>query len=108
MAIDDFYKACIRKRPTISQNDYGEPIKTFSNKTIYGYWEGASSNNQYSEGGRWAISTQLTFLTSESDIIRNDIIVLDSENFRIIGRNTDGGNKGHHYEVLLERVDNID
>lgn len=108
MAIEDFYVACVRKRASYSQNDYGEPVKSYANTNINGYYNGQPSNNQVFMGGKWVVQTQLTFMTDDSDIQHDDIVVIGSDNFRVIGRRVDGGNKGHHYEVLIERVDSID
>jgi hypothetical protein len=108
MAIEDFYVECTRKRPTHTINDYGETVKTYTDTTINGYYNGQPSNTQVFMGGKWVIQSQLTFLTDDSDIQHDDIVVIESDNFRVIGRRADGGNKGHHYEVLVERVDSID
>lgn len=108
MAIEDFYIDCVRKRPTHTTNDYGEPTKSYTNTNIKGYYNGQPSSSQEFIGGKWIVRTQLTFLTDDSDIQHDDIVVIDSDNFRVIGRSANGGNKDHHYEVQIERIDNID
>lgn len=100
--------SCVRKRPTYSENDYGKPTKSYSNTNILGYYNGKPSSTQVFIGGKWVTQSQLTFLTNDSEIQHGDIVVINSNNFRVIGPPADGGNKGHHYEVLIERVDKID
>lgn len=108
MAIEDFYVDCVRKRATFTTNEYGESVKSYNSTNIKGYYNGQPSNNQVFIGDKWVVQSQLTFLTDDSDIQHDDLVVIESENFRVIGRRADGGNKAHHYEVLIERVDDID
>jgi hypothetical protein len=108
MAIEDYYIDCTRKRPTYPTNDYGEPVKTYVDTQIQGYCNGKPSNTQIFMGGKWVIQSQTMFLTNDSEIQHDDLVVIGTDNFRVIGRPANGGNKGHHYEVLVERIDSID
>lgn len=109
MAIEDYYKPCTRKRTSYTTNVYGEEVKSYTDTTINGYSSGQPSSVQVFQGGKWVTQSQITFLTDDSDIKHDDLVVLESgDTYRVIGKRANGGNQDHHYEVLIERVDNID
>lgn len=108
MAIEDFFKPLVRKRPTHGTNNKGEPTKTYTDTNIKGYYNGPPAGNAQFSAGKWSSKYQTKLLCDDSDIQHNDIVVIDSENWRVIGPRADGGNKTHHYEVLIERIDQVD
>ena len=108
MAIEDFYLDIVRKRPKHAVNNKGETVKTYTNTNIKGFYNGQPSSSQLFAGGKWATKYSTTLLTNDADIQHDDIVFINSENWRVVGFRANSGNKNHHYEVQIERLDQVD
>jgi hypothetical protein len=106
MAINDFYKECIRQRKTIAKNAKGESINTLSNTTIEGF-VGSLSTVEQNIGGKLTGKSQYKFFTSDSGIMYNDLLVYGSYTYRVCSPPKDAGGLRHHYKMYVELIENV-
>lgn len=104
--IEDFYVSATRKTiNTANKNDSHEYVKTYTNSTINCYI-GSRSSYEISEGGKWITKDQYKFY-ADTNCIYGDIIVYNSENYRLISDMQNTINKNHHYKGYVEKLENI-
>lgn len=104
--IEDFYESMTRKTPTYSKNAQYEGTPTYASTTINGYI-GSRSDQEQMTAGKWSIRSQQKFY-SDTLCVHGDIIVFDSENYRVIGKMQNTIGLGHHYKGYVEHCTNID
>lgn len=105
--IEDFYESMTRKEVTgFTKNAQGEGVPSYSNSTINGYI-GSPSDFEQMIGGKWTIKSQRRFY-ADTLCVHGDLIVFNSENYRIIGKMQNTVGLGHHYKGYVEHCTNID
>lgn len=104
--IEDYYVSITRKVPTNPKNSKFEYVPSYTQSTINGYI-GSRTDIQQPEGGKWTVKTQYRFF-SDTNCNHGDIVVFNSENYRLISDMQNTINLGHHYKGYVEKVEGVD
>lgn len=104
--IEDFYESMTRKTPTFANNAQYEGVPSYASTTINGYI-GSRSDMEQMIAGKWTIKSLLKFY-SDTKCVHGDLIVFDSDNYRVVGKMQNTINIDHHYKGYVEHCTNID
>ena len=109
MAIQDYYRTLTTQRKTLVNNGFGGQEETWAdNITIQGLINQASSNEILAAAQHQNIIDSKLFTDVDQDIKVDDRVrdsIDGNKIYRIVSVPKDTVNRGHHWKILLRRVD---
>lgn len=105
--IEDYYIACVRKRPgATSKNSKYEYQTTYTTTNINGY-VGSRSSMEQIVGEKNTSKNQYKFYCDDFALAYGDLIVYNSKNYRVISDPQNTINANHHIKAIVEHIVNV-
>lgn len=107
MAIEDFYVSCTRKRPAGSTvNSKYEYQQSYADTTINGYL-GSRSNSESVVAGKLTVTTEYKFYCDDFSMLYGDIVLYETNYYRVISVPQNTVHKNHHMKVIVEKIEGV-
>lgn len=105
--IEDFYVACVRRRPGAStKNSKFEYTTTYTSTNINGYL-GSRSSMEQKFGEKNTLKSQFKFYCDDLLLAYGDLIDYESSTYRVVSSPQNTVHLDHHIKVYVEHVENI-
>lgn len=105
--IEDYYIACVRKRPAAStKNSKYEYQTSYTNTNINGYL-GDRSGTEQIISEKNAVKGQYNFYCDDFALQYGDVIYYNLKNYKVISDPQNTINANHHIKAIVEWIANI-
>jgi hypothetical protein len=107
MAVDNFFVACVRRRPgASSKNSKYESIITYTSTNINGY-VGSRSNQEQKYSEKYTLKTQFKFYCDDFQLAYGDLIDYESKTYRVVSEPQNTVHANNHIKAFVERISNV-
>jgi len=106
MAIDKYFVACERVRPTETMDSSRRPITTYASTDIRGYI-GSGSNNQYQASDKETVISELKFYCNDFNMLINDLVRYEGKTYEVCSEPKNTAHKNSHIKVSVRKVDEV-